>query len=87
MRDSHWSHVHLTEDTLSFGEKTYNLKNKLNINMTVPSYYFGEEKQGKKLPTQGDKDSLRLSEVEMSLYADGADDDDDWDDLSDEYDE
>ena len=41
LRDNDWSHVHLTEGTLSFGETTYNLKNNLSIDITVPRDFFG----------------------------------------------
>ena len=72
LRDNDWSHVHLTESTLSFGESTYNLKNKLSIDMTVPQYFFGEEKEVK---TLGDGENPGLSEIDASGIGEGDGDD------------
>ena len=44
MRDNDWSHVHVTERTLTFGETTYNLETELKLQFTVPKYFFGQEK-------------------------------------------
>ena len=44
MRDNDWSHVHLTERTLTFGDTTYNLDTQLKLKFRVPKYFFGEEK-------------------------------------------
>ena len=43
--DNDWSHVHITQRTLSFGNSTYNLNSNLSIEITVPKYHFGEVKQ------------------------------------------
>ena len=45
LRDVDWSHVHITERTLSFGDYTYNLKSSLNVEITVPNLMFGEVKK------------------------------------------
>ena len=44
LRDNDWSHVHLTQNTLSFDGATYNLKNNLSIDIAVPKYFFGQSK-------------------------------------------
>ena len=41
LRDNDWSHVHITQNTLSFGNNTYNLKTKISIQMNIPKYFFG----------------------------------------------
>lgn len=41
---SSWTHVHITDQTLTMFGKIYNLKNKLNTVMRVPHSYFGENR-------------------------------------------
>lgn len=36
LRANDWSHVHITERTLSFGNYTYNLNSELSFEITVP---------------------------------------------------
>lgn len=43
LRDNDWAHVHVTDETLSFGETTYNLSNKLKVELSVPENFFGLE--------------------------------------------
>ena len=38
-----WSHVHLTERTLTMDDKTYNLATQLSMKVSVPRNYFGKE--------------------------------------------
>ena len=57
LRDNDWSHVHITERTLSFGDSTYNLNSKLEIPITVPKLFFGETKrQGAVVEEEGQDD-------------------------------
>ena len=44
MRDNDWTHVHMTDRTLSFNDYTYNLWSELSIQLTVPEYNYGQTK-------------------------------------------
>ena len=48
MRDNDWSHVHVTERTLTFGDTTYNLDTDLQLKFRVPKYFFGQVKPNPK---------------------------------------
>lgn len=45
LRDNEWAHVHVTQRTLTFNEKTYNLNSDLSIDRVVPANFFGQEKR------------------------------------------
>ena len=45
LRDNDWAHVHITERTLSFDDKTYNLNSLLNVDITIPTLTYGETKK------------------------------------------
>ena len=48
LRDNDWAHVHVTDETLSFGDTTYNLSNDLTVDLTVPVNFFGHDKTSSK---------------------------------------
>ena len=41
LRETDWSHVHITERALTMGNTTYNLNTELAINLKLPNHYFG----------------------------------------------
>ena len=45
LKNSDWSHIHITERSLSICEKTFNLNSKLIKSLEVPKDYFGEVKR------------------------------------------
>ena len=44
LRDQEWTHVHISERTLSFGDRTYNFNSLISVEIQVPQSFFGEEK-------------------------------------------
>lgn len=43
--ENDWAHVHVTDRTLTFDARTYNLNSELSIEVRVPKLFFGEEKR------------------------------------------
>ena len=43
LRETDWSHVHITERALTMGSTTYNLNTELAINLKLPKNYFGDK--------------------------------------------
>ena len=43
LRNYDWSHVFVTERTLTMDNKTYNLATKLAVEFEMPKHYFGKE--------------------------------------------
>ena len=41
LRQNDWAHVHVTDRTLSFGDRTYNLNSGLSYKISIPQYSFG----------------------------------------------
>ena len=77
MRDNDWQHVHITESTLSFGDKTYNLENKLSIENNVPHFYFGQDKgNNNSVSNENGADASQI-ESGKSMGKNGEEDDDD----------
>ena len=44
MRDSDWVRMHVTERTLTYGNKTYSLDNNQSMEVKVPKTFFGQRK-------------------------------------------
>ena len=43
LRDTDWSHVHITRRAITFDGDTYNLRSQLTSPLTIPKAYFGED--------------------------------------------
>ena len=44
LKENEWAHVHISERTLTFGERTYNFNSLVNVELQIPQAFFGEEK-------------------------------------------
>lgn len=72
LRENDWSHVHITQRTLSFGNNTYNLNSELVIGITVPKSLFGDVK------TDNFVDEISDSESELEEINTADEGTDDW---------
>lgn len=84
LRDNDWQHVHITESTLSFGDMTYNLKNKLSTEINVPHYFFGQDKGNN---TASNEDGAGASQIELQSMGKKDEEDDEDDDSEEDADE
>ena len=73
LRDNDWQHVHITDRTLSFGDMTYNLENKLSIQISVPHYFFGQDKGDNQVSNEDGAGANRIEQ--QSMIKSGEDDD------------
>lgn len=45
LMENDWAHVHISERTLTFFDRTYNLNSLINVELSIPQAFFGEEKR------------------------------------------
>ena len=65
LRENDWLHIHVSERSISFAEHTYNLNSDLQIEISIPQNYFGQEIIAAKFTNDKDKNEEDEDEEEQ----------------------
>ena len=64
LRKSGWVRLHMSERTLTLGNRTYNFANNLSLEVKVPNTYFGKKIEADRMESLNDQaDAWKISSI------------------------